>query len=157
MTRMLKRKQNKIYTYNRNKEMFIDINKPYREKVNAFNATSFYGANQAKIQQNEQERVETRSAGGLDETAQPSSYWEIDNPHRSVIGDQAFMNNYGMWNTKFKEKEINKIQHVQAPQVGYNRNYWVEHLLEIEANRVPNVIPSMSGNGNLTLEVDKSA
>lgn len=137
--------------------MFIDIGKEYRSKVNAFNATSFYGANQAKIQQNEQERVETRSAGGLDETAQPSSYWEIDNPHRSVIGDQAFMNNYGMWNTKFKEKEINKIQHVQAPQLGYNRNYWVDHLLEIEANRVPNVIPSMSGNGNLTLEVDKTA
>ena len=136
---------------------FIDIGKPYREKVNAFNATSFYTTNQAKIQQNEQDRVETRSTGGLDETAQPSSYWEIDNPHRSVIGDQAFMNNYGMWNTKYKEKEINQIQHKQPPQVGFVANRWIEHLVEIEKNRVPNVIPSMSGNGNMTLEVDKSA
>lgn len=137
--------------------MFIDIGKEYRQKVNAFNATSFYGANQAKIQQDQQDRTETRSAGGLNDTAQPSSYWEIDNPHRSVIGDQAFMNNYGMWNTKYKEKEINQIQHVQAPQVGFVKNHWVEHLEEIERNRVKNVIPSMSGNGNMTLEVEKSA
>lgn len=137
--------------------VFIDIGKDYREKVNTFNASSFYGASQAKIQQKEQERTETRSAGGLNETAQDVKYWEIDNPHRSVIGDQAFLNNYGMWNTNFKEKEVNKIQYLQAPQYGYNRNYWVEHLLEIEAKRVKNVKPAYNGNSELVLEVDKSA
>ena len=44
---------------------FIDVGKEYRAKVDAFNAGSFYGASQAKIQQNEQERTETRSKGGL--------------------------------------------------------------------------------------------
>lgn len=136
--------------------MFIDVGKEYRAKVNAFNAGSFYGSEQAKIQKKEQDRTETRSAGGLNDTAKETSYWEIDNPHRSVIGDQSFLNNYGMWNTKFKEKEINQIQYAAAPLVGYNRNYWVEHLLEIERNRVSNVKPAFNGNGSLTLEVDKS-
>jgi hypothetical protein len=137
--------------------MFIDIGKEYRAKVNAFNAGSFYGAQQANIQKDEQERTETRSKGGLNETAKETSYWETDNPHRSVLGDQAFMNNYGMWNTKYEEKEVNKLQHIQQKQYGYHRNYWVEHLEEIERNRVANVVPSMVGNGNMVLIVDKNA
>jgi hypothetical protein len=136
---------------------FIDISKPYIAKVNAFNANSFYGAEQAKIQQKVQDRTETRSAGGLNDTAQETSYWEKENPHRSVLGDQAFLNNYGLWNTKFKEKEVNQIQYKQPPSVGYNRNYWVEHLEEIERNRVSNVKPSFNGNGEMTLEVDRNA
>ena len=135
---------------------FIDVSKPYREKVNAFNAGSFYGASQAKIQEKEQERTETRSKGGLNETAQETSYWERDNPHSSVIGDQSYMNNYGLWNTKFKEKEVNQIQYKQAPTYGFVKNHWTEHLEEIERNRVPNVIPHMVGDGNSVLIVDKN-
>lgn len=137
--------------------MFYDIGKEYRDKVNTFNAGSFYGASQAKIQQKEADRTETRSAGGLNDVAQSSSYWEKDNPHRSVMGDQAFMNNYGLWNTKYKETEVNKLQYIQAPQMGYNKNRWTEHLEEIEAKRVKNVVPMMVGNGNMTLEIDKNA
>lgn len=137
--------------------MFIDIGKDYRAKVNAFNTSSFYGAQQAKIQQKEQDRTETRSKGGLNETAKEPSYWEIDNPHRSVLGDQSFMNNYGMWNTNFKEKEMNTIQFKQPPAYGYNKNYWTEHLLEIEANRVKNVVPAFAGNGEMVLEKDTNA
>lgn len=136
--------------------MFVDIGKEYRSKVNAFNAGSFYGANQATIQQKEQERTNTQSAGGLNNTAQPTSYWEIDNPHSSVLGDQAFLNGTFLWNTKFQEKEMNQIQHAQAPSMGYNRNYWVEHLEEIERNRVSNVKPSMVGDGKSVLTVDKN-
>ena len=137
--------------------MFIDIGKEYRAKVNAFNAGSFYGAGQAIIQQKEQDRTETRSKGGLNETAKETSYWEIDNPHRSVLGDQAFLNNYGLWNTKFKEKEVNQLQYIQSPQYGYDKKRWIEHLVEIDAKRVSNVVPSMVGNGNMTLEVDRNA
>jgi hypothetical protein len=136
--------------------MFIDIGKEYRTKVNNFNAGSFYGANQAIIQQKQQDRTETRSAGGLDNTAQPTSYWEIDNPHRSVLGDQAYLNGTSLWNTKFKEKEVNQIQYIQAPQLGYVKNRWTEHLEEIERNRVPNVKPAFNGNGSMVLEVDKN-
>jgi hypothetical protein len=136
--------------------MFYDVSKPYRDKVAVFNATSFYGAEQAKIQQDVQNRTETRSQGGLNNTAQEPSYWEIDNPHRSVIGDQSYMNNYGMWNTKYKEKEVNKLQYIQAPQLGFVKNRWVEHLEEIERNRVSKIVPSFNGNGNMTLEVDKN-
>jgi hypothetical protein len=136
--------------------MFYDVSKPYRDKVAVFNATSFYGAEQAKIQQDVQNRTETRSQGGLNNTAQKPSFWEIDNPHRSVIGDQSHMNNYGMWNTKYKEKEVNKLQYIQAPQVGFVKNRWVEHLEEIERNRVSKIVPSFNGNGNMTLEVDKN-
>ena len=135
---------------------FIDIGKEYRAKVNEFNAGSFYGTSQAVIQQKEQDRTETRSKGGLNETAQDPSYWEIDNPHRSVLGEQAFLNGTSLWNTKFKEKEINQIQYKQPPQYGYVKNYWIEHLEEIERNRVANVKPSFNGNGNMTLEVDKT-
>jgi hypothetical protein len=137
--------------------MFIDIGKEYRTKVNNFNVSSFYGANQAKIQEKEQDRTETRSKGGLDETAQEPSYWEKENPHRSVLGDQSYMNNYGLWNTNFKQTEVNKLQYIQPPQKGYNKNRWVEHLEEIEANRVSNVKPSFNGNGNMVLEVDRNA
>lgn len=136
---------------------FIDVGKEYRAKVNNFNAGSYYGAEQARIQQKEQDRTETRSAGGLNNTAQETSYWEIDNPHRSVLGDQAFLNNYGMWNTNFKEKEINQIQYLQAPQKGYNKNRWIEHLVEIEAKRVSNVKPAFNGDGTSVLVPDKNA
>ena len=67
------------------------------------------------------------------------------------------VNNYGVWNTKFKEKDVNKLQYIQQPQIGYNRNYRVEHLEEIERNRVSNVVPAFAGNGNLVLEVDNNA
>ena len=136
--------------------MFIDIGKEYRAKVNAFNAGSLYGNELARIQQKEQDRTETRSAGGLNNTAQDPSYWAIDNPHRSVIGDQSFLNGTFLWNTKFKEKEMNQIQYKQPPQMGFVKNYWVEHLEEIERNRVPNVVPSFNGNGNMVLEIDKN-
>jgi hypothetical protein len=136
--------------------MFIDIGKEYRAKVGEFNINSFYGANLAKIQQDEQERTETRSKGGLNETAQESSYWEKDNPHSSVLGDQSYLNGTSLWNTKFKEKEVNKLQYIQAPQFGFNRNYWTEHLEEIERNRVSNVVPAMVGNGKMVLEVDNN-
>jgi hypothetical protein len=135
---------------------FIDISKPYRDKVAVFNATSFYGSELAKIQQDVQDRSETRSAGGLNNTAQKTSFWEIDNPHSSVIGDQSYMNNYGMWNTKYKEKEVNKLQYIQAPQLGFVKNRWVDHLEEIERNRVSKIVPSFNGNGNMVLEVDKN-
>ena len=136
---------------------FIDVSKPYREKVAVFNASSFYGASQAKIQQDEQDRTETRSKGGLNETAQETSYWEKENPHRSVLGDQAFLNGTSLWNTKFKEKELNKLQYIQSPQMGYVKNRWTEHLEEIERNRVKNVKPSFNGNGNMELEIDTNA
>ena len=136
---------------------FIDIGKEYREKVNQFNANSFYGASQAKIQQKEQDRTETRSAGGLNETAQETSYWEIDNPHRSVIGDQSFLEGTSLWNTKYKEKEVNQLQYIQPPQLGFVKNRWVEHLEEIERNRVSNVVPAFNGNGEMTLQVDNNA
>jgi hypothetical protein len=137
--------------------MFYDIGKPYRDKVNIFNATSFYGSEQAKIQQKEQDRTETRSQGGLNNTAQETSYWEKDNPHRSVSGDQCYMNNYGLWNTKYKETEVNKLQYIQAPTYGFVKNRWISHLEEIERNRVPNIKPSFAGNGELSLEIDKGA
>jgi hypothetical protein len=136
---------------------FIDIGKEYRAKVNEFNANSFYGASQAKIQEKEQERTETRSKGGLDETAQNEKYWEIDNPHRSVIGDQSFLEGTSLWNTKYKEKEVNQLQYIQAPQLGFVKNRWIEHLEEIERNRVSNVVPAFNGNGNMTLEIDNNA
>jgi hypothetical protein len=136
--------------------VFIDIGKEYRAKVNEFNAGSFYGASQAKIQQDEQDRTETRSAGGLNQTAQEPSYWETDNPHRSVQGDTDFLKSTSLWNTKFKEKEVNQLQYIQAPQYGYNKNRWVEHLEEIERNRVSNVKPSFNGNSSMVLEVDNS-
>jgi hypothetical protein len=137
--------------------MFIDIGKEYRAKVNEFNAGSFYGASQAKIQQDEQQRTETRSKGGLNETAQETSYWEIDNPHRSVQGDTDFLKSTSLWNTKFKEKEVNQLQYIQAPQYGYVKNRWIGHLEEIERNRVPNVKPSFNGNGNMVLQLDTNA
>lgn len=136
---------------------FIDIGKPYRKKVNAFNATSFYGAEQARIQEKQQDRTETRSAGGLNDTAQETSYWEKNNPHRSVLGDQAFLNNYGLWNTKFKQTEVNQLQYIQAPKMGFVKNKWTEHLEEIESNRVSNVKPSFNGNGKMTLIPDNNA
>ena len=136
---------------------FIDVGKEYRAKVNEFNAGSFYGASQAKIQQKEQERTETRSKGGLDDTAQPTSYWETDNPHRSVLGDQSFLAGTSLWNTKFKEKEVNQIQYIQAPKFGYVKNRWISHIEEIERNRVPNVKPAFAGNGSMVLEVDRNA
>ena len=136
---------------------FIDVSKPYREKVNAFNTSSFYGASQAKIQQDVQDRTETRSKGGLNETAQETSYWEIDNPHRSVLGDQAFLAGTSLWNTKFKEKEVNQIQYIQAPSYGFVKNRWIGHLEEIEANRVKNVKPSFNGDGSMVLKVDTNA
>lgn len=136
---------------------FIDVSKPYREKVTAFNATSFYGDEQAKIQQKQQDRTETRSAGGLNNSILTPEDILRDNPHRSVLGDQAFLNNYGLWNTKYKEKDVNKLQYIQAPQIGYDNNRKTEHLEEIERNRVSNVIPAFNGNGNMTLEVDNNA
>jgi hypothetical protein len=137
--------------------VFVDVGKEYREKVNSFNANSFYGASQAQIQQKEQDRTETRSAGGLNNTAEPTSFWERDNPHRSVLGDQAYLDGTSLWNTKFKETEVNKLQYIQAPQYGFVKNRWTEHLEEIERNRVPNVVPSMVGNGKMVLEVDNNA
>ena len=136
--------------------MFIDVGKEYRAKVNAFNAGSFYGAQQAKIQQLEQERTETRSAGGLNDTSQESSYWEKENPHRSVLGDQSYLAGTSLWNTKFKEIEVNKLQYIQPPSYGYNKNRWIDHLVEIEANRVPNVVPAFNGNGTMVLVEDKN-
>ena len=136
---------------------FIDVSKPYREKVTAFNATSFYGDEQAKIQQKQQDRTETRSQGGLNNSILTPEDILRDNPHRSVLGDQAFLNNYGLWNTKYKEKDVNKLQYIQAPQIGYDNNRKTEHLEEIERNRVSNVIPAFNGNGNMTLEVDNNA
>ena len=134
---------------------FIDVGKEYRQKVDNFNATSFYGANQAKIQQ--KEKTETRSAGGLNNSILTPEDIERENPHSSVIGNQSFLNNYGLFNTKFKEKDVNKLQYIQQPQIGYNVNYRVEHLEEIERNRVSNVVPAFAGNGNLVLEVDNNA
>ncbi len=136
--------------------MFIDIGKEYRAKVNTFNAGSFYGAQQAKIQQLQQERTETRSAGGLNDTSQESSYWEKENPHRSVLGDQSYLAGTSLWNTKFKEKEVNTIQYKQPPSSGFNANRWTEHLEEIERNRVPNVVPAFNGNGSMVLIEDKN-
>jgi hypothetical protein len=135
---------------------FIDVGKEYRAKVSNFNAGSFYGAEQAKIQQKEQDRTETRSKGGLNETAHDENYWKIDNPHRSVLGDQSYLDGTSLWNTKFKETEVNKIQYKQAPSYGYNANRWISHLEEIEAKRVPNVVPAFNGNGSMVLEVDKN-
>jgi hypothetical protein len=136
--------------------VFFDASAPYRAKVNAFNQQSFYGANQATIQLKEQERTIVPSQGGLNTTANETSHWEKENPHSSVIGDQAFMQSTSLWNTKFLEKEVNTIQYKQPPSSGYNRNHWVEHLEEIERNRVPNVIPSFNGNGNMVLIPDKN-
>ncbi len=136
---------------------FIDIGKEYREKVNQFNTGSFYGANQARIQGKEQERTETRSAGGLNDTAQNEKYWEKDNPHRSVLGDQSFLAGTSLWNTKFKEKEVNQLQYIQAPSYGYNKNRWLGHIEEIEAKRVSNVVNAFNGNGSMVLEVDYNA
>ena len=136
--------------------MFYDVGKEYRAKMNAFNSTSFYGAEQARIQQKEQERTDIRSQGGLNNTAQEPSYWEKDNPHGSVIGNQSFLNNYGLWNTKFHQTDVNKLQYIQAPQYGFVRNKWTEHLEEIEANRVSKIVPSFNGNGKMVLVVDKN-
>lgn len=136
--------------------MFIDIGKEYRSKVNEFNAGSFYGASQAKIQEKQQERTEVRSQGGLNETAEEESHWKIDNPHTSVIGQQAFLQSTSLWNTKFKEKEVNLIQYKQPPSVGYNKNRWIGHLEEIEAKRVA-IVPSFHGNGAMVLVEDYNA
>lgn len=136
---------------------FIDVSKPYRDKVNNFNATNFYGDEQAKIQKKEQDRTETRSQGGLNNSILTPEDILRENPHRSVLGDQAFLNNYGLWNTKFKQTEVNQLQYIQKPQIGYVNNRRIEHLEEIERNRVPNVIPAFKGNGNMVLEVDKNA
>ena len=136
--------------------MFYDVSKPYRDKVAVFNATSFYGSEQARIQQDVQNRTETRSQGGLNETAHEPSHWEKENPHRSVMGDQSYLNNYGLWNTKYKQTDVNKLQYIQAPQLGYVKNKWVEHLEEIERNRVSNIKPSFNGNGEMTLEIDNN-
>ena len=135
--------------------MFIDVGKEYRQKVDNFNQISFFGANQAKIQQ--KDKTETRSQGGLNNSILTPEDIERENPHSSVIGNQSFLNNYGIWNTKFKEKDVNKLQYIQQPQYGFNRNYRVEHLEEIERNRVSNVKPSFAGNGEMTLEVDNNA
>ena len=134
---------------------FIDVGKEYRQKVDNFNATSFFSANQAKIQQ--KDKTETRSAGGLNNSILTPEDIERENPHRSILGEQSYLNNYGVWNTKFKEKDVNKLQYIQQPQIGYNRNYRVEYLEEIERNRVSNVVPAFAGNGNLVLEVDNNA
>lgn len=135
--------------------MINDFAREYIAKVNAFNNTSFYGANHAKLNQVEQDRTETRSAGGLNYMARDPKYWEIDNPHRSIQSDYSKTDDYGMWNTKYEEVVVNKLQYTQLPKMGYDRNYWVEHLLEIEAKRVP-LMPNSSynGNGNMTLTVD---
>ena len=148
--------KNKISAISRIR-MLIDVGKEYRAKVNAFNATNFYGNNDAKIIQAQQDRTETRSQGGLNYTARDPAYWEIDNPHRSVVGDTDFLKGTSMWNTKYEEKTINQLQYIQAPQYGYNKNYWVEHINEIEAKRVSKVVPSQVGNGNMTLEIDRNA
>jgi hypothetical protein len=133
--------------------MINDFAKEYIGKVNAFNNTSFYGANHAKLNQAEQDRTEFRSAGGLNYMARDPKYWEIDNPHTSAEGNFSKLNDYGMWNTKYEEVVVNKLQYTQLPQMGYNRNYWVEHLLEIEEKRAPFML-SQNGNGNMTLTVD---
>lgn len=135
---------------------YIDIGKSYREKVNNFNAGSYYGAEMAKIQQQQQDRTDGRVLSGLNKEAHDSSYWEKENPHSSVLGDQALLNGTFLWNTKFQEKEVNTIQYKQPPSYGYNANRWIGHLLEIEANRVPNVKPSFAGDGNSVLIVDKN-
>jgi hypothetical protein len=137
--------------------MLVDVGKEYRAKVNAFNASSFYGNQDAKIIQAQQDRTETRSQGGLNYTAREPAYWAIDNPHRSVQGDIDYLKGTSLWNTKYKETTVNQLQYIQAPQYGYNKNYWVEHLNEIERNRVGNVVPSQVGNGNMTLELDTNA
>lgn len=136
--------------------VFFDASAPYRAKVREFNNGSFYGSSQAVIQQKEQDRTETRSAGGLNTTALTQEQIDRENPHTSVIGDQAFLQSSFLWNTKFQEKEINKIQHVQAPQYGYVKNHKVDFLEEIERNRVANVVPSFAGNGNMVLIVDRN-
>lgn len=137
--------------------MFYDVSKPYRDKVSAFNATSFYGSEQAKLQKQTQDRTETRSQGGLNNSTLTPEDIERENPHRSVLGDQSALNGLPLWNTKFKEKDINKLQYIQMPQIGYNKNHKVEHLEEIERNRVSNVKPSFNGNGKMVLEVDYNA
>jgi hypothetical protein len=40
--------------------------------------------------------------------------------------------------------------------MGYNKNRWIEHLVEIDAKRVSNVKPAFAGNGEMTLEVDRN-
>ena len=137
--------------------MFVDVSKPYRDKVSVFNATSFYGSEQAKLQKQTQDRTETRSQGGLNNSTLTPEDIERENPHRSVLGDQSALNGLPLWNTKFKEKDINKLQYIQMPQIGYNKNHKVEHLEEIERNRVSNVKPSFNGNGKMVLEVDYNA
>ena len=137
--------------------MFVDVSKPYRDKVSQFNATSFYGSEQARIQKKIQDNTETRSQGGLNNSILTAEDIKRENPHRSVLGDQSFLNNYGLWNTKFKQTEVNQLQYIQMPQVGYNKNHKVEFLEEIERNRVANVVPAFNGNGNMVLEVDKNA
>lgn len=133
--------------------VFFDASAPYRAKVSAFNQQSFYGANRATIQQKEQDRTETRSAGGLNTTALTQKDIDRENPHTSVIGQQAFLQSTSLWNTKFQEKEVNMIQYKQAPSYGFNRNYWVGHLLEIDKNRAT-FVPSFAGNGNMVLIPD---
>jgi hypothetical protein len=135
--------------------VFFDASAPYRAKVSAFNQQSFYGANLATIQQKEQDRTETRSKGGLNTTALTQEDIDRENPHTSVIGQQAFLQSTSLWNTKFQETDVNKLQYIQAPQLGYVKNHWVEHLEEIDRNRVA-FVPSFAGNGNLVLIPDKN-
>lgn len=139
--------------------MIFDVGKEYRAKVNQFNSTSLYGNQQAKIIQREIERVDTKSEGGLNRKADEYSpeTFKLHNPHRSVLGDQAVLNGIPLWTTKYEEKEVNKLQYIQAPKYGYVRNHKVDFLEEIEANRVSTILPnSYNGNGNLTLKVDKT-
>ena len=138
--------------------MLFDVGKDYRQKVNQFNSTSFYGNEQAKIIQREIERVDTKSEGGLNRKADEYSpeTFKLHNPHRSVLGDQAFLNGIPLWTTKYEEKEVNKLQYIQPPKYGYVRNHKVDFLEEIEANRVSTIRKdSFNGNGNMTLKVDK--
>lgn len=137
--------------------MFVDVGKEYRQKVNNFNSTNFYGDEQAKIQKQTQNRTETRSQGGLNNSILTPEDIERENPHRSVIGDQSFLNGIPLWNTKFKQTEVNQVQYIQKPQVGYVNNRRIEHLEEIERNRVANVVPAFNGNGNMVLIPDNNA
>lgn len=136
--------------------VFFDASAPYRARVNEFNASSFYGTGiiAANIIDADTKRSDNKSAGGLNETAQTPSYWAIDNPHTSVSAQlDKTIGDIGLWNTKYKVKEIDTMQYIQPPQYHTIKNKWTEHLEEIEANRVP-FRPYFNGNGNLTLEVD---
>lgn len=138
--------------------MFFDVGKEYRQKVTAFNTSSLYGCEQAKIIQREIERIDTKSQGGLNRKADEYSPETLEsrNPHSSVLGDQAVLRGIPLWTTKYEEKELNKVQYIQPPKFGYVRNHKVDFLEEIEANRVSTIrTDSFNGNGNMGLKVDK--